>query len=382
MPIFKAFFKILKSQWVSITVYIGISLLIILMDSGMAGDNITLGFEESITRVAFFNEDGSSEMIEGLKTYLAPHVEYVQLEDSSEMLKDALFYRQVEYIIRVPKGFTEKMISGEETKLDCSTIPNSSNSVYIDLLINEYLNTCKLYTNNVDRLSDQQVAEYVLKDLGIQTEVKLENAKENKGLINYIKYLPYAFLSIFIVGLSTIMNVFNKSMIKKRNSCSPIKQNNISLQILLGCIVFTLAVWSIMTGFGFIINKESIFTQKGIWMSINTLVLALCVASISFLIGISIKDTKAITFLSNILSLGLCFISGVFVPQSFLGDEVLRIACFNPIYWFIKAHDGINMATNIAKTPGILEAIVIQIVFAVVIAMIALVIGKKRRLNY
>lgn len=382
MPVFKAFFKVLKSQRASMSVYIGIFLIITLIYSGMGGGNATASFEESMTKVAFFNEDDSNEIVEGLKTYLAPHAEYVEIEDSAESIQDALFFRSVEYIIRIPKDFTEKLVSGQETQLNCVAIPDSSASVYIGLLTDEYLNTCKLYINNVNGLSKQQIAEYALKDLSIQTEVKLESNNEKSGLINYINYLAYAFLSIFIVGLSTIMNVFNKSSIKKRNSCSPMKQNNINLQILLGCIVFTLIVWGIMTGIGFIINSESVFTQRGIWFSINSLVLALCAASISFLIGIVIKDKKSNTFISNIVSLGLCFISGVFVPQSFLSEEVLKVACFNPVYWFVKANNGIDTVVNIASTPSILEAIGIQIIFIIAIIMIALVISKRKRVSY
>ena len=382
MPVFKAFFKILKSQKVSIAVYIGIFLAITLIYSGVGGSSATTSFEESITRVAIFNEDESNEITEGLKDYLAPHAEYIEMEDSSERIQDALFFRAVEYVIRIPKGFTQQLMKGEQPQLSCIIIPDSSAGVYIDLLIEEYLNTCKLYLNNVDGLTKEQIAEYVKKDLSIQTEVKLKEANKKNNLINYINYLAYAFLSIFTVGLSAIINVLNKSMIKKRNSCSPMKPNNINLQILLGCTVFTVVVWGGLTGIGFVINQQSIFTEKGICFGINSFVLALCTASISFLVGLIVTDKKTTIFICNILSLGLCLISGVFVPQSFLGSEVIKIACFNPVYWFVKANEGINTATNITLSSSVVRAIGIQVVFAAVITMIALVISKKKKLDY
>ena len=382
MPVFRAFFKILKSQKVSIAVYIGIFLAITLIYSESGGSSATTNFEESIARVAIFNEDEVNEITEGLKDYLAPHAEYVEIEDSAERIQDALFFRAAEYVIRIPKGFTQQLMKGEQPKLSCITIPDSSVGVYIELSIEEYLNTCKLYFNNVDGLTKEQVAEYVKKDLAIQTEVRVEEVNKNNGIISYINYLAYAFLSIFTVGLSAIINVLNKNIIKRRNSCSPMKPNNINLQILLGCIVFTIVVWGVLTGIGFIINEQSIFTEKGIYFAINSFVLALCTASISFLVGIVIKDKRTTSFISNILSLGLCFISGVFVPQSFLGSEVIKIACFNPIYWFVKANEGINTATNITLSSDVVGAIGIQVVFAAVIIMIALVISKRKKLDY
>jgi ABC-2 type transport system permease protein len=44
----------------------------------------------------------------------------------------------------------------------------------------------------------------------------------------------------------------------------------------------------------------------------------------------------------NVLTLGMSFISGVFVPQAILGKTVLTIAQFTPVFWFVKANIAIE----------------------------------------
>ncbi len=105
--------------------------------------------------------------------------------------------------------------------------------------------------------------------------------------------------------------------------------------------------------------------------------------SLSFLATLIIKNKNAQSGVSNVLSLGLCFISGVFVPQSLLSSGVLTIASFMPTYWFIKANNEIGLLTNftIENLSSILTAMLIQIGFAVALVSIALVIIKKRPVN-
>ena len=46
----------------------------------------------------------------------------IDIPDDNEKLQDALFFREIEYIIRVPKGFGENLMMGKAVELeDCNT---------------------------------------------------------------------------------------------------------------------------------------------------------------------------------------------------------------------------------------------------------------------
>jgi ABC-2 type transport system permease protein len=80
------------------------------------------------------------------------------------------------------------------------------------------------------------------------------------------------------------------------------------------------------------------------------------------------------------VALGFCFISGVFVPQQFLGSSVLEIASFTPSYWFVKANNQIAELTqfDFAYVEPIVSGMLIQVGFALAFFTVALVIGKKK----
>ena len=86
---------------------------------------------------------------------------------------------------------------------------------------------------------------------------------------------------------------------------------------------------------------------------------------------------------SNVVSLGCCFISGVFVPQQYLGKTVLSIASFNPTYWYVKANNEISALVNFSKENlmPIFMSMAIILCFAIAIFAITLVIIKQKRLS-
>ncbi len=56
---------------------------------------------------------------------------------------------------------------------------------------------------------------------------------------------------------------------------------------------------------------------------------------IVFLIGQVMKKAETVSMVSNVIALGMSFLSGVFVPIEFLGDGIIKAADFLPAYWYI-----------------------------------------------
>jgi len=113
---------------------------------------------------------------------------------------------------------------------------------------------------------------------------------------------------------------------------------------------------------------------------VNATVFALTALSLSYLVGITVKSRKAVAALSTALSLSLAFISGMFVPQEYLGDSVLKVASFTPTYWYIKANNSIMNITNFKwdNISGIIAMMAIQLGFAAAIISIAMVVSKRK----
>lgn len=385
MQVYKALFKIIKKNISQLAIYVIVFLALSVFLANTYQAPTKVDFTETKVNMAFINYDTHSKLLEGFKGYLSNYANFIDIPDDMEKLQDALFFREVEYILRVPKGFTESLINGNQIQLEKTTVPDSTSSVYMDNLVNKYLNTAKVYINNIEELTQEQLASYIDEDLAHKTEVlmfypNLDQARNEKRAF-YFNYLAYSMLAIMILGVSTVMMVFNKTDLKRRNLCSPLKLRDMNFQLVLGNISYALIAWFIMILPSFIMYGRYMFTVNGSLLILNSFVFTLAALSISFMIGNLVKSINAMSAVTNVVSLGMCFLSGAFVPQDLLGKTVLKMASFTPTYWYIKTNNAIAKMENIKQDSimGLLINMLIVMGFAAAFLAVSLVIIKQKR---
>ena len=387
MTVYKAFFKIILKNLSQIIIYVVIFISLAVTLANVNSQSIETSFTETKVNIAFINNNTDSILIEGLKNYLSKNANIVNIPDEPKKLQDALFFREVEYIVRVPKGFTEGLLNDEMLQIEKITIPDSSSAIYIDSIINKYLNTAKNYISNIENISEEQLLSYIDKDLEQKTKVKLYNSidetNNNEKRASYFNFMAYALLAILILGVCSVMLVFNDTDIKKRNLCSPMKLESMNFQIILGSLSFAMFTWIAMIFTSFFLYGSYMFTTKGILFLLNSFVFTLAALSISYLLGNVIKSRNAMSAVANVFAMGTSFISGVFVPQALLGETVLNIASFTPTYWYVKSNNIIANLVNFNMenlTPIFLNMFII-IGFAIAILSVTLVMIKQKRVS-
>lgn len=387
MQVYKAFFKVIYKNLNQMIIYLVIFLFFAILLSKTYTSPLFTTFTDTKINIAFINHDKNSELVEGLKNYLSNSANLVNIPDDTQKLQDALFFRQVEYIVKVPQGFTEGLLNGKSVQLEKTSLPSSASSLYMDNIINKYLNTAKIYTNNMKGLSQSQLMNYINKDLSLKTEVKLSNSLDESKKIEkvgyFFNYLAYSLFAILILGVCSIMIVFNDTDLKKRNLSSPLKLKNMNLQMILGNLSFAALSWFILIFTSFIMYGSYMFTANGLLLLLNSFIFTLAALSISYLIGNVIKSRGAMSAAANVFSLGTCFISGVFVPQVLLGKTVLTIASFTPTYWYVKANNAIvNMASfKVENLTPIFTNMLIVFGFSIAILSVTLLVIKQKRLS-
>lgn len=387
MQVYKAFFKVIYKNLSQIMIYVCVFLFLAIVLSKTYTNPVNTNFTETKINIAFINHDTNSKLVDGLKEYLGKNTNIVNIPDDTKKLQDALFFRQVEYIVKVPKGFTEGLKNGENLQLEKTTLPNSTSEIYMDSIVNKYLNIAKLYVSSMHDLSDDQLISYINKDLSQKVDVKVSSSSgKNSDDIRftyYYNYLAYSLFAVLILGVCSVMMVFNNTDLKKRNLCSPLKLGSMNFQMILGNISFAIITWLAMILVSFILYSNFVFSPKGLLLILNSFVFTLAALSISFLIGNVLKSKNAMSAAANVFSLGTCFISGVFVPQALLGKTVLRIASFTPTYWYVKSNNYIQDMANFKMenlTP-IFSNMLIIVGFAAAAFAIALVLIKQKRMS-
>lgn len=385
MQVFKACLKIIRHNATAMMIYLGIFIVFVVMITIWNPQTKVEDFTLSKPRVTIINEDISNLVSEDLVSYLSTFAVIADIEDKEENLTDALFFRQTEYILRIPIGFGAAFLSGKNNlELIRTTLPDSYQGAYIDQLINKYLSTAQLYFSSDPNRDIKATLNQVRSDLAISANISVESANSGlsfNSLIYFFIFLAYSATAIMILGVTSLMISFQNQDIKRRNFSSPLKLTDYNLQLILGNLVFALAS-------GILLSLTSLFffsslpdTKRWLLLVLNTFVFIFTITCMSFLLSQFIRSRGAQQAAANVVSLGTCFISGVFVPQEMLGDNVLAAASFTPTYWYIRAVRLVqhNEQIKLLDANNFTQSLMIQIAFATAFIVVALVAARSRR---
>ena len=103
MIVFKNYIKIVKGYLPMVLMYTGIFLLFAVIATS-AGDSTT-SFTTLKPKLAIQNNDPQSSFTKDFVAYLAQQGTIIELTDATYAESDALFYRKVDAILTIPKGF-------------------------------------------------------------------------------------------------------------------------------------------------------------------------------------------------------------------------------------------------------------------------------------
>lgn len=386
MQVFKVSLKILKKNLPSLLIYLIVFLVLSVIFSSVAKEQESeySDFETVKTSVAFF-QDESTPLVEAFKDELSKSAIFVETKDDYDAIMDALYFRSVSYVIRIPEGFTEKIMNGEDVQLEKRTVAGSISNTYTDLAINNYFNTARLYISQEPDLSQEELASKVALSLDHKTEITVDKSSISTDTFGYGKfffnYLAYSLVSILITGTSIVMIVWKNQELYRRTEVSPLKRGTINMGKLLALALFTVMTWFILVVAYFFLSGKFAFDIQLVLYLANSFVFAFMALWLSFLIGTLLKSRNAISAASNVLSLGPSFISGVFVPQELLGQNVLSIAKFTPTYWYVTANNMIDAMkeTNSETIMQIFSNTAVVFGFGVAFLIISFILGRRRQ---
>jgi len=388
MQVFRTYFKILKKNMVPILIYSVLFLwLTIMIASNINVENTE--FIAAKTDVMIINEDGDNELVKGFLSYLSQYANYIEAEEDEEARKDALFYRKVDYILTIPEGFTQSLLTGGDVQLIKESIPNLVEAMYIDNAINNYMNTAQVYIKHTSDVNAAELNNAITDTLQQEAQVTIKIKSKDSVTFsngfnqNYFNYLGYILISTLITGVSLVMFSFHGLDLRRRHSAAPITNHSMNVQLILANLIFVLGFLLMFIIAGFVLNKDRMINENTLLTWLNAIVYTIAALSISYLVGITVKSKRAVNAVATTLSLCLAFLSGIFAPQDYLGPAITKIASFMPTFWYVKANNTIVTLDSFgwSDISGVMGYIAIQLGFAVAFFCIALVVSKRKRLQ-
>ncbi len=378
MIVFKTFLKVLNKCKFPLILYTVI--LIFFGGFNMQTSENTLSFVESKPDILIINEDEEKGITKNLVEYIKENSKIKKIKDNEEARNDALFYRDVNYIIYIPKGYRKDFLNGENKEIKIKST-NDYQASYANMLLKRYLKVANTY--QAMEKDETKLIEKINKTLDKKTKIELTTKKDTNSIekmVFYYNFLNYSILAGSIYVICLILSSFHEENIKKRTTISSMNYKKHNRILLLSNMLLAIVLWIIYVGLSIILCGKIIFTSYGMICIINSFIFTLCALTIAFLISTLINNKNAINGIINVVALGSSFLCGAFVPVEFLPKSVLNIAHILPSYWYINTNEMIKNieVINLNAIKNILLNMGVLMIFSVILIILANIVTKKK----
>ena len=138
MTVFRTYLKVMNRCKMPIIVYTVILLVFSWFHISMGDDPTDFVSEKPDIYVK--NLGGETEFTEHLTSYLEKYFVIDDIKDEGDGINDALFYRDVNYVIFIPADYSTRIIEGNEPEVSVKSVGNYAAS-YAGMILEEYLQT-------------------------------------------------------------------------------------------------------------------------------------------------------------------------------------------------------------------------------------------------
>lgn len=337
MIVFKAFLKVLNKCKVPIIMYT--VMLILFGGFNMQTSDNSTNFVASKPDILIINNDEEKGITKNLIDYIKQNSNIVEVENTDEAIDDALFYRDVNYIIYVPANYRVDFLKGDNPEIEIKSTGDYQSS-FAEMLLERYINVANIYQQNIE--NEEELIKQINDTLSKQTEVEVTSKLDTNNLSKatfYYNFANYSILAGCVYVICLILSSFKDEKIAKRTIISSMNYKKFNRQLLLSNSLFAVVLWIFYIVLSFILIGDTMFSIHGLIYMLNSLIFTICGLTIAFFIGNLVNNKNAINGIVNVVALGSSFLCGAFVPMEWLPDFVLKIAHILPSYYYISNNE-------------------------------------------
>ena len=379
MTVFSTILKILNKLKGMLILYT-VMLVAITTINQTLGNKVT-NFEESKPDMLIVNNDSKNVITDGFAYYIKKHANIKDIDTSNQdKINDAIFYRDVNFVIYIPENFGKDLKEGKEPSLKYKETGDEY-AAYSRMLVEKYIKTVKTYKDYYSgRQLIEKVNNIVENDTKVQVKSSLDTSKMST-MTAYFNFLNYALLAGCVYCITMILASLKQENVRKRTIVSSFNYRKYNRIVLFSNAIVIVAMWILYMILSLILFKDTMFTANGLAFVLNSLVFALCGLSIGFLIGNITTNKAAIGGIVNVVALGTSFLCGCFVPFEYMPDYVLKIAHILPTYYFVANNQLIKTieSFNIDTLKPIFINVGVVLAFTIVFVILSNYISKKKQ---
>jgi len=291
-------------------------------------------------------------------------------------IKDKLLNDNIEYAIKIPKGFTEDIMSGKDATLKGYGVKNYNAFIPVKIYTNSFVNSAKgiAKISNGDVESFERGIQYYLDGLitasyeNIEgTSIKTGNARQSLGfMVMFMMYLA--------INAASLITEDKKLKIYERILTSPLSLKKYMLENVLSFFVIiwiqVLMLFSIME----LLFKMD-FGSSIIDLVIFTFIYSASAVSLGIAIVNLSKTLKQVSSITPLIVVPMCMLGGCFWPKWIMPDILQKISNFVPITWAVQGMEKI-------LTGGSLLSVGKEIVILLLFSLIFFLLGSAKKSSF
>ena len=376
MQVFKAFLRVLRSKFGSAVIYIALFALVgIIMTKSDTSQTV---WEKAAMAVVINDLDNSVES-RALAECISRGNKVVAPFDNEDDLTDAMYYGRVDFALTIPEGFGVRISAGETDGLLSSYYIHESYSMEnLKMLLDKFVTTYTAY-RALGQDSDaaaKATDEALSKEVEVTIASRVEEEKDNEGLLIFFRYLPYILMCVIMNTLCPALTAMNKKDVRFRTDCSGIRPSSYTMQVFSASALFVGLIWLAFVILGVVLNG-ALYSGR-LWLVVlNSLLFALFASVLAMFASEFSPSGTIVNILTQVSSLGMCFLCGVFVGQELLGSGVLAVARFLPAYWYIRIIRMLNGEIPFTASEAAI-ALGIQAAFVAMFVLLTLLVRRTR----
>ena len=379
MTVFKTFWKIINKYKGTIILYTVI--LIIFGGINMSTNDTETTFVDSKPDILIINKDEEIGITKNLVDYLKQNSNIINVKNNEEAINDALFYRDINYVIYIPENYRQDVLNGLNPEINIKSTEDYSASL-AEMMLSRYVQIQNIYKDNIN--NEDELIEAINNNLSKKSSVemtsKLDASKMTK-VASYFNFASYSIMAVVIFIICLVLSSFHEKTVNKRTIISSMNYKEHNRLILFASFMYSVIVWFLYVVLGLILLGNIIFTARGLMYLLNTFVFTFCALTIALLISTIVSNKNAINGIVNVVALGSAFLCGAFVPAEWLPKAVLNIAHILPAYWYINSNDLLKtMETiNFETLKPVFNNMLVILAFAILFIIMNNIISKKKQ---
>lgn len=379
MTVFKTFCKIVNKYKGTIILYT--VMLISFGGINLTSNDTTTTFTSTLPNIAIVNNDQKSVLTNNLISYLSENSKVVDIENDEEKINDALFYRDVSYVVYIPKNYTNDVLKGMNPTINIKSTNDYTSSLE-EMMLTDYLNLQNTY---LKLTTDQaKLTNYINDTLKDKSEVVLTSKVDTKSfskVSRYFNFASYSILAVVIFIITLVLTSFKEKTVNKRIVVSSMNYKKHNGLILKSSLVYALIVWVLFSLLAIILLGKSLLNIRGLLLILNTLIFTLQALTFALLISSLVNNKDAIGGIVNVVALGSAFLCGAFIPSIYLPEKVVSISHIFPAYYYNNSNDLVTSleVINLTTLKPFIANIMMMLVFMLVFIVLNNFVIKNRR---